>query len=93
MKTVGFVCEGPRDLELLAAVIEHILEEDILTLPLQPEESLAGNNGNGWKGVWRWCNNHGSILDQYMVGATPQMDMVILHMDGDVARGHMCRFV
>lgn len=86
MKTIGFVCEGPRDLELLAAVIEHILGEDIHALPLQPDESLLGNNGNGWKGVWRWCNAHGKMLDQYMHDATPQIDMLIVQMDGDVAR-------
>lgn len=86
MKTIGFVCEGPRDLDLLEAVIEQILGEPIRALPLQPDESLVGDTGNGWKGVWRWCSEHGEMLDQYMHDATPQIDMLIVQMDGDVAR-------
>ena len=52
MKTIGFVCEGPRDSDMLEAVDRHILNEEICPLYLQPESSLIGENGNGWKGVW-----------------------------------------
>lgn len=86
MKTVGFVCEGPRDSDLLAAVVSHILDEDIAALYLQPEPSLTGENGNGWKGVWSWCEKNGKLLDRYMQGAVPKIDMIIVQMDGDVAR-------
>ena len=58
MKTIGFVCEGPRDIDMLEAVIRNILNEDIHPLYLQPEASLTGENGNGWKGVWSWCYKH-----------------------------------
>lgn len=86
MKTIGFVCEGPRDSDLLEAVIRHILKEDITALYLQPEPSLLGENGNGWKGVWSWCHKNGSTLDQYMQGAIPKIDAIIIQMDGDVFR-------
>ena len=86
MKTIGFVCEGPRDSDMLEAIIRHILNEDITPLYLQPEPTLTGENGNGWKGVWSWCHKNGETLDQYMNGAIPKIDMIIIQMDGDVFR-------
>ncbi|MDO4491999.1 MAG: hypothetical protein Q4B85_13120 [Lachnospiraceae bacterium] len=86
MKTIGFVCEGPRDSDMLEAIARHILQEDISSLYLQPESSLLGENGNGWKGVWTWCVKNGETFDQLIEGAMPQPDMVIIQMDGDVAR-------
>ena len=86
MKTIGFVCEGPRDSDMLEAVIRHILNEDITPLYLQPEASLDGENGNGWKGVWTWCLKNGNTLDQYMQGAIPKIDMIIIQMDGCVQK-------
>lgn len=86
MKTIGFVCEGPRDIDMLEAVIRNILNEDIHPLYLQPEASLTGGNGNGWKGVWSWCYKNGQTLDQYMQGAVPKIDLIVVQMDGDVSR-------
>ena len=64
MKTIGFVCEGPRDSDMLEAVARHILNEEIYPLYLQPESSLTGENGCGWKGVWTWCIKNGETYDQ-----------------------------
>ena len=86
MKTIGFVCEGPRDSDLLEAVVSHILNEDINPLYLQPEPSLDGENGNGWKGVWNWCYKNGKMIDRYIQGVSPEIDLIIIQMDGDVAR-------
>lgn len=86
MKTIGFVCEGPRDSDILESVIRHILNEEITPLYLQPEPSLSGENGNGWKGVWTWCYKNGSTIDKYMQDATPKIDLIVIQMDGDVAR-------
>ncbi len=86
MKTIGFVCEGPRDVELLSAVLRRILQEDINPLFLQPEDNLQGGFGNGWKGVWRWCEKEGWNLDKLMNGVSPKMDALIIQMDGDVSR-------
>lgn len=86
MKTIGFVCEGPRDYELLSAVVKNILQEEIRALPLQPEDNLCGDLGNGWKGVLKWCEKQGPILDLFMDGAVPKIDMLVIQMDGDVSR-------
>lgn len=86
MKTIGFVCEGPRDVDLLSAVIEHILQEQITPLFLQPDQNLQGDFGNGWKGVWKWCEKKGKIFDLYMQEATPNIDLIVIQMDGDVSR-------
>lgn len=86
MKTIGFVCEGPRDSDLLEALISHISGAEIAPLYLQPDASLVGENGNGWRGVWSWCMKNGKTLDLYMEGATPKIDLIIVQMDGDVAR-------
>lgn len=86
MKTIGFVCEGPRDSDMLEAVIRKVLNEDIYPLYLQPEATLTGENGNGWKGVWSWCYKNGQTLDQYMQGAAPKIDLIVVQMDGDVSR-------
>ena len=58
MKTIGFVCEGPRDSDILEAVISQILGEEISPLYLQPEPSLTGENGNGWKGGFAQVEKH-----------------------------------
>ena len=51
---VGFVCEGPRDVDLLVSVIDHLIPEaEIIPRYLQPDESLISIFANGWKGVWR----------------------------------------
>lgn len=46
----------PSELRILEAVFSQILGEEISPLYLQPEPSLTGENGNGWKGVWSWCH-------------------------------------
>lgn len=86
MKTIGFVCEGPRDSDLLIEIVSHILDEEIKPLYIQPDSSLVGENGNGWKGVWSWCRKNGNNVELYMEGATPRIDLIIIQMDGDVAR-------
>lgn len=84
---VGFVCEGPRDVDLLVSVIDHLIPEaEIIPRYLQPDESLISIFANGWKGVWRWCNAYGKDIDAYAKGIFPQLDMLIVHMDGDVSR-------
>ena len=55
MKNIGIVCEGPTDFVLLKGIVDVITGEDNHYLALQPEDNLAGEYGNGWKGVWKWC--------------------------------------
>ncbi len=86
MKNIGIVCEGPTDYILLKAIIDKITGEANTYFQLQPEDNLQGEYGNGWKGVWKWCMEHEQNLERFMKDITPQLDMLVVHMDGDVAR-------
>ena len=86
MKNVGIVCEGPTDYVLLQGIVDLITGENNQYLALQPEDKLTGEYGNGWKGVLKWCIDHSAILESFMKDITPQLDMIIVQMDGDVAR-------
>lgn len=85
-KNIGIVCEGPTDYLLLKGIVDKITGDDNRYMLLQPEADLTGIYGNGWKGVWKWCNDHGRIIKSYMKDVTPCMDFLIVQLDGDVAR-------
>lgn len=86
MKNIGIVCEGPTDYIILKAVIDHITGEENYYLLLQPEPDPIGRYGGGWKGVWKWCEDNRDIRYQIMTEIEPQLDMLLIHMDGDVSR-------
>lgn len=86
MKNIGIVCEGPTDYIILKNVIDRITGEDNQFYLLQPEDNLRGEYGNGWKGVWKWCRDNGKILDGIMTGVKPELDLLLVQMDGDVSR-------
>ena len=86
MKTIGIVAEGPCDYELIAAVIDTITNEENSYQMIQPEPDMAGRFGNGWKGVWKWCETNQGSLNTYMNSLTPVLDFLVIHMDGDVER-------
>ena len=86
MKTIGIVAEGPRDFEVIAAVIDTITNEENSYQMIQPEPDMAGRFGNGWKGVWKWCETNQGSLNTYMNSLTPVLDFLVIHMDGDVER-------
>jgi hypothetical protein len=85
-KNIGIVCEGPTDYVLLKGIVDQITGEDNQYVLLQPEDNLTGEYGNGWKGVWKWCADHVEILEKFMKDIIPQLDLIIIQMDGDVAR-------
>ena len=80
MKTIGIVAEGPRDFELIAAVIDTITNEENSYQMIQPEPDMAGRFGNGWKGVWKWCETNQGSLNTYMNSLTPVLDFLVIHM-------------
>ena len=86
MKTIGIVAEGHRDFELISAVIDTITNQEHNYQQIQPEPNAAGELGNGWKGVWKWCENNRGKLKTYMHALTPKIDLLVIHMDGDVYR-------
>ncbi len=79
MKTIGIVAEGPRDFELIAAVIDTITNEENSYQMIQPEPDMAGRFGNGWKGVWKWCETNQGSLNTYMNSLTPVLDFLVIH--------------
>ena len=86
MKTIGIVCEGDRDYEMLRAIIMRFTDEEYFFTWLQPNPEFGTEFGNGWKGVWRWCEINGESLTNYLNGITPRIDLLIIQMDADVAR-------
>lgn len=86
MKNIGIVCEGPTDAIVLQEIIDKITGEDNTYLQLQPDPDLTGKYMNGWKGVWKWCWDNAEIKYRIMHEVEPQLDILIIHMDGDVSR-------
>ena len=85
-KRVGIVGEGPTDYLVLKSMIDQITGEENEFLRIQPEQNMAGEYGNGWKGVWNWCESTGKEIDKIMNGITPKIDVIVIQMDGDVSR-------
>lgn len=85
-KRIGIVGEGPTDYLVLKCMIDQITDEENEYLRIQPEPDMQGEYGNGWKGVWNWCESTGADIDILMRGIKPQIDIIVIQMDGDVAR-------
>lgn len=85
-KVIGIVGEGPTDYMILKEVIDHITNSENTYYRLQPEANVLGEYGNGWKGVWKWCEDNADHLDEMFEEVSPKMDLLIVHMDGDVSR-------
>lgn len=85
-KVIGIVGEGPTDYMVIREVIDHITGEANEYRRLQPEPDMTGRFGNGWKGVWRWCETNSGILDKVFHEVTPQLDLLVVQMDADVSR-------
>lgn len=85
-KVIGIVGEGPTDYMVIREVIDHITGEANEYRRLQPEPDMAGRFGNGWKGVWRWCETNSGILDKVFRDVMPQLDLLVIQMDADVSR-------
>ena len=86
MKTIGIVCEGERDYDMITAAIDCFIGEEIKYLWLQPNPVFGTELGSGWKGVIHWCQEYADCLYDYLNGATPKVDLLIVQMDADVAR-------
>ena len=86
MKTIGIVCEGPTDFIIIKQIIDMLTSEENKYFKLQPEETLDGKNGNGWKGVLKWCRDNWDEREKLMHQVQPEIDFLVIHMDGDVSR-------
>lgn len=94
--TIGIVSEGPRDADIIEAMIEEFVPGNLSFLRIQPEMSETigfGNNGGagvlgaGWKGVINWCKMIANDVGlETFIGAGQNLDMLVIHLDTDVAR-------
>ncbi|RKZ54283.1 MAG: hypothetical protein DRR16_05040 [Candidatus Parabeggiatoa sp. nov. 3] len=87
---IGIVAEGPTDSLLIELLINQLLQTEHHYLELQPKQSKTGHSGDfgvyggGWKGVRAWCQScEGQKLKAHFL----QLDLLIIHIDADVACG------
>lgn len=85
-RIIGIVSEGPTDYLVLKTVIDTITGEKNIYRRIQPEQDMCGEYGNGWKGVCRWCESNARFIPELFTGLSPGLDLLIIHMDGDVSR-------
>lgn len=85
-RVIGIVSEGPTDQMAIRTVIDRLTGEKNIYRYIQPEQDARGEFGNGWKGVYRWCENNAELIPALFSQIMPRFDALIIHMDGDVSR-------
>lgn len=95
--TVAVVAEGESDQVVIEAALKAILGVDSTFLRLKPEPNrqlVADHRGlegeeKGWCGVFQWCQqyrqNAGGLLENHPLFAARRFDLLVLHLDADVA--------
>jgi len=84
--TIGIVAEGPRDHDIIEEIAD-MLYPGSKYRPLQPEPvATEGSTYSGYKGVWQWCMKSKSIVDDLRRIPSHNIDLYIIHMDGDTTR-------
>jgi hypothetical protein len=89
---VALVAEGPTDGVVIEAALRSMLNGRPFVLnQIFPATSIAfGPLGTGWVGVYRWCHESatrggGSLSGDQLIFGTGNYDLLVLHLDGDVA--------
>lgn len=86
---IALVAEGSTDYEIIHAALKAILATPFVLTLLQPEPMQPHIQG-GWGGVLKWCHStglrHTGSLDTDPTLA--QFDVLIIHLDADVAHMH-----
>lgn len=85
-RIIGIVSEGPTDQMAIRTVIDKLTGDKNIYRYIQPEQDAKGEFGNGWKGVYRWCENNADLIPALFTQITPHFDALVIHMDGDVSR-------
>lgn len=83
---IGLVAEGPLDGIIIEAALRAILDRPFVLSQLQPEATRP-SFGGGWGGVFKWCHAF-RCAGQTPLESDPRLsdfEMVILHIDADVA--------
>ncbi|MBL9143837.1 MAG: hypothetical protein JNM99_09150 [Verrucomicrobiaceae bacterium] len=89
---IALVAEGPTDAVVIEAALRSMLGVRPFVLKrLFPEDSAAfGPMGTGWVGVYKWCHakardGGGKLSGNQMIFGAGNYDLLLLHLDGDVA--------
>jgi len=92
--SIGMVCEGSHDFNVLKRFISSIFSENGIELSdidcLQPQMSATFQTGTGgWSQVKMWCEAdqgqyYRKFVDQPVFGSSKTYDIIIFHLDGDV---------
>lgn len=89
---IALVAEGPTDAVVIEAALRSMLGGRSFVLKqVFPEDSSAfGPMGTGWVGVYRWCHaaatrGTGSLSGDRLIFGAGNYDLLLLHLDGDVA--------
>ena len=89
---IALVAEGPTDAVVIEAALRSMLAGRSFVLKqVFPEDSSAfGAMGTGWVGVYRWCHaaaarGTGSLSGDKLIFDAGNYDLLLLHLDGDVA--------
>ena len=85
-KVIGIVGEGPIDQLTIKTAVDAVTGERNIYRNIQPEQDVSGEFGNGWKGVYRWCETNSELIPALFSDIVPCLDLLIIQMDGDVAR-------
>jgi hypothetical protein len=89
---IALVAEGPTDAVVIEAALRSMLGgRSFVFKQIFPEDSVAFRSmGGGWVGVYRWCHaaatrGAGSLSGDQLIFGAGNYDMLLLHLDGDVA--------
>ena len=92
--TIGIVAEGPSDFILLEQLINMLLEGEHYYVRLHPETQF-GVRERGWQGVRAWCQMMAREFENlaiFLNGATPKLELLVIHLDADVASAINCEY-
>jgi len=94
---IALAAEGTTDEVVIETALRSMLGEQPFVLKrLFPEDSAAfGPMGTGWVGVYKWCHaaakdGGGKLSGNSMIFGAGNYQILILHLDGDVAGYDYC---
>ena len=61
---------------IIKAVINKITGEKHIYRNIQPEQDMTGQFGNGWKGVYRWCETNVELIPALFSAISPALDLL-----------------
>ena len=78
-RVIGIVSEGPTDQMAIRTVIDRLTGDKNIYRYIQPEQDARGEFGNGWKGVYRWCEKNADLIPALFTQITPHFGNQTTH--------------